>query len=31
LLEMRWATLRGKLGGVSKGGQIELLGQRRGV
>jgi hypothetical protein len=30
LLEMHWASLCGMLGGVSKGGQIELLGQRRG-
>lgn len=30
MLEMRWASLCGMLGGVSKGGQIELLGQRRG-
>ena len=27
---MRWASLCGMLGGVSKGGQIELLGQRKG-
>ena len=30
MLEMRWASSCGMLGGVSKGGQIELLWQQRG-